>query len=241
MTTELPRLACGTSGFAYKAWKGAFYPEGLPDREMLSFYSGRLAAVEINSTFYRLPKSDVLERWAEATPEGFRFALKASRRITHFKRLKEVEEPTSYLFETAGSLGSRLGPILFQLPPFLQRDDGRLRALLELVPPGRRVALEFRHASWFQEGVYELLAERDAALVVVDGDDPELLARRPTASHGYLRLRRESYDPEALRGWAEWIAEREWDEVLVFFKHEDAGAGPRLATDLQEIYRELPG
>lgn len=239
MPSARPHLATGTSGFAYKAWKGAFYPEDLPDREMLPFYSRRLRAVEINNTFYRLPKPEVLTAWAAATPDGFRFALKASRRITHLRRLKDVEEPTSYLLETVGALGDRLGPVLFQLPPYLKRDDERLRALLGLVPPGRQVALEFRHPSWLVEPVMELLREHGAALVLVDGDEPGLLAREVTASWGYLRLRREAYGEQELADWAEWIAGSPWREAFVFFKHEDAGAGPRLAADLERVYAEL--
>ena len=151
------RLLAGASGFAYKPWKGPFYPAGLPDAGMLAFYAARLPAVEINNTFYRLPKADVLAGWAEQTPESFRFVLKASRRITHIQRLKEVGELVDYLFQTAATLGDRLGPLLFQLPPHMKKDLDRLRVFLERVPKGRRVALEFRNASWFEDDVFELL------------------------------------------------------------------------------------
>ena len=152
------RLFAGASGFSYKPWKGPFYPEGLPDAEMLGYYAARLPAVEINNTFYRLPKAKMLEDWAAQTPDGFRFVLKASRRITHMQRLKDVGELVGYLFETAGALGPKLGPLLFQLPPHLKKDLDRLRTFLELVPADRRVALEFRNASWFEDDVFEALA-----------------------------------------------------------------------------------
>src|SRR5688500_9578709 len=164
------RLFAGASGFSYKPWKGPFYPVDLPDAEMLSYYAARLPAVEINNTFYRLPKAKVLEDWAAQTPDGFRFVLKASRRITHMQRLKEVDELVAYLFETAGTLGPRLGPLLFQLPPHLKKDLDRLRTFLDLVPADRRVALEFRNASWFHDEVLEALRAHDAALCFTETD-----------------------------------------------------------------------
>ena len=166
------RLFAGASGFSYKPWKGPFYPEGLPDAEMLGYYAARLPAVEINNTFYRLPKAKMLEDWAAQTPDGFRFVLKASRRITHMQRLKDVGELLGYLFETAGVLGPKLGPLLFQLPPHLKKDLDRLRTFLELVPADRRVALEFRNASWFEDDVFEALRAHDAALCVAE-TEPE--------------------------------------------------------------------
>ena len=162
------RLFAGASGFSYKPWKGPFYPVDLPDAEMLGYYAARLPAVEINNTFYRLPKAKMLEDWAGQTPDGFRFVLKASRRITHMQRLKDVGELVGYLFETAGALGPKLGPLLFQLPPHLKKDLDRLRTFLDLVPAERRVALEFRNASWFEDDVFEALRAHDAALCVAE-------------------------------------------------------------------------
>ncbi len=226
------RLLAGSSGFAYKPWKGPFYPADLPDAEMLAFYAARLPTVEINNTFYRLPKADVLAGWAEQTPAGFRFVLKASRRITHIQRLKEVGELVDYLFRTAATLGDRLGPLLFQLPPHMKKDLNRLRVFLELVPPGRRVALEFRHASWFEDDVFELLRAHGAALCFAEtgsGDEEGKSLAVPlvaTAAWGYLRLRREDYSDADLESWAARINAQPWSEAFVFFKHEDTAAAP---------------
>jgi uncharacterized protein YecE (DUF72 family) len=235
------RLFAGASGFSYKPWKGPFYPAGLPDAEMLAYYAARLPAVEINNTFYRLPKAKMLEDWAAQTPDGFRFALKASRRITHIQRLKDVGELVAYLFETAGTLGPKLGPLLFQLPPHLKKDLDRLRTFLDQVPAERRVALEFRNASWFEDDVFEALRAHDAALCVAETepDDQEggnqTVPLVPTASFGYLRLRRDGYTDGDLQAWAERIRHQNWSEAYVFFKHEDEGAAPKLALRLIQV------
>jgi uncharacterized protein YecE (DUF72 family) len=235
------RLFAGASGFSYKPWKGPFYPEGLPDAEMLGYYAARLPAVEINNTFYRLPKAKMLEDWAGQTPNGFRFVLKASRKITHIHRLKDVGELVAYLFETAGTLDAKLGPLLFQLPPYMKKDLDRLRAFLDLVPADRRVALEFRNASWFEEDVFDALRAHDAALCLAETepDDKEgsnetapLVA---TASFGYLRLRRADYGDRDLEAWAERIRGQGWSEAYVFFKHEDDGTAPKFARRLIEV------
>jgi uncharacterized protein YecE (DUF72 family) len=239
------RLFAGASGFAYKPWKGPFYPADLKDAAMLAYYAARLPAVEINNTFYRLPKAKLLEDWAAETPAGFRFCLKASRRITHIQRLKEVGELVDYLFKTAGALGPKLGPLLFQLPPHLKKDLDRLRAFLDLVPADRKVALEFRNASWFEDDVFEALRAHDAALCVAEtepddkegGKEPPLVA---TASFGYLRLRRDDYTDVDLAAWAARIASQGWSEAYVFFKHEDEGAAPKLALRLMEASERLP-
>jgi uncharacterized protein YecE (DUF72 family) len=207
---------------------------------MLGYYAARLPAVEINNTFYRLPKAEMLEAWAAQTPDGFRFVLKASRKITHIQRLKDVGETVGYLFETAGALGAKLGPLLFQLPPHLKKDMGRLRVFLDLVPADRRVALEFRNASWFEDDVFAALRAHDAALCVAetDPDDKEASALVPlvrTASWGYLRLRRASYTDADLQAWSARIGSQGWSEAYVFFKHEDEGAAPKLALRLMEL------
>ena len=205
---------------------------------MLSFYASRLGSVEINNTFYRMPKTDLLERWRAAVPEGFRFALKASRRITHQQRLKDAGDSVDYLFRTAEVLGERLGPFLFQLPPYLRRDVDRLASFLGLLPDGMRAAFEFRHASWFDDDVFSLLADAGASLCIADagGDhDAPLVA---TADFGYLRLRREDYDEAALRAWADRIRRQPWRETYVFFKHEDEGAGPRMAAQFETLLLE---
>ena len=232
------RVRTGTSGFSYPAWEGHFYPPGTKRPDMLSFYAGKLGAVEINNTFYRMPKADLLERWRDSVPESFRFVLKASRRITHHQRLKDAGDSVEYLFDTAKVLGEQLGPFLFQLPPYLRRDDDRLAAFLERLPAGLRAAFEFRHASWFDDAVFALLEEAGAALCVADagGDhDAPLVA---TTDFGYLRLRREDYDEAALRSWADRIQRQPWRETYVFFKHEDEGAGPRMAARFETLLAE---
>jgi uncharacterized protein YecE (DUF72 family) len=225
----------GTSGYSYKEWKGNFYPDDIAAAAMLAFYARRLPAVEINNTFYRLPKPSVLESWASQVPEGFRFSLKASRRITHLKRLKDAADETAYLLETASVLGERLGAILFQLPPNLRLDLARLRSFLDLLPPGTRAAFEFRHPTWSEPAVHELFGSRGFALCVADTvESPggEVLATAPWA---YLRLRRPDYSDGDLKDWAKRLAASAVREAYVFFKHEEEGAGPRLAARFLEL------
>jgi len=228
------KLRVGTSGYSYKPWKGTFYPEGLPDRQMLAHYATRLPAVEINNTFYALPRASVLEGWAQQVPGEFRFALKASRRITHVKKLAGADDETAYLLATASRLEQRLGCVLFQLPPYLRLDLPRLEQFLAQIPEGTRAAFEFRHPSWDDAAVSERLAARDFARVVVDeeGAAPVLAAG---ASWGYLRLRAPQYEREQLAAWAQAVQTQAWDEAFVFFKHEDAGLGPRLAAEFLEL------
>ncbi|MBM4266059.1 MAG: DUF72 domain-containing protein [Deltaproteobacteria bacterium] len=226
------RIDAGTSGYSYKEWCGPFYPEKTAAADMLAFYGERLPSVEINNTFYRLPKASVLEAWAGQVPDGFRFAIKASRRITHIKRLKEVADETAYPLRTVDSLGAKLGALLFQLPPNLRCDLEKLDAFLAVLPEGTRAAFEFRHDSWRDAAVHDRLRARNFALVVVDDEDAPTPEIEPTARWGYLRLRRPGYDAEALRGWSERIQAQPWDEAFVYFKHEDAGAGPRMAGEL---------
>lgn len=230
-------LFVGTSGYSYKEWKGSFYPEKLSAKKMLAYYAERLSTVEINNTFYRLPKTSVLENWAEQVPEDFRFSIKASRRITHFTRLKpEATEPTEYLLSTLEALGPRLGVVLFQLPPNLKKDAERLATFLEVLPEGTPGAFEFRHESWKDDEVYDLLRARGMALVCADTDDAD--ADEPvveTASWGYLRLRRPGYEQADLERWAAHLEATSWDRVFVFFKHEDEGAGPRMAEEFRSI------
>ena len=230
------KVVAGTSGFSYGEWRGSFYPEDLAAEEMLSFYSTKLETVEINNTFYRMPSKRVLSSWAEQVPAGFRFTIKASRSITHMKRLKEVADPVAYLLGQVTVLGERLGPLLFQLPPNMKKDVGRLEGLLALLPEGRRAAIELRHPSWFDDAVYERLRSHDAALVAVDADDAAASAALvPTATWGYLRLRRAEYGPDGLGAWVLRIREQPWTEAFVYFKHEDEVAGPRLALHFLEL------
>ncbi len=223
------RLCVGTSGYSYKEWKGSFYPQDLAAADMLRYYATQLPAVEINNTFYRMPKASVLESWAAQVPEDFRFALKASRRITHMKRLKDAADETEYVLRTAQTLGDRLGVILFQLPPFLKKDLPRLEAFIALLPEGTRAVFEFRDASWNDDDVLSCLRGKGCALCASDTDEEPQSAITSTAGYGYLRLRRSAYPPEALAAWAERIKAQPWEEAYVFFKHEDDGAGPALA------------
>lgn len=223
------KLWAGTSGYSYKEWKGIFYPEDLPDKEMLKFYAQQLPAVEINNTFYRMPKADMLKGWAEQVPASFQFILKASRKITHIKRLKECEDEAEYLFKTAATLGKRLGVILFQLPPFLRKDAPRLKNFLKLIPKKLKAAFEFRHETWFDNEIYDCLSEKSCALCFSDTENNKLADLVSTAPWGYLRLRKPDYSEKELIAWTKKIKAQEWDQAFVFFKHEDEGAGPRMA------------
>lgn len=225
------KLYVGTSGYSYKEWKGTFYPDKLPASEMLSYYAERLPAVEINSTFYRLPQENVLEAWAGCVPQEFRFSIKASRRITHIKRLKDVPADTSYFFDTVLRLGDRLGATLFQLPPNFAKDTTRLEGFLDSCPDQARVAVEFRNASWFDKEIEDILRSHDATLCMSDTDEMPVQKITRTSSWGYLRLRRAEYSEAALKQWIKKVRSTGWDEAFIFFKHEDEGVGPRLAAD----------
>jgi uncharacterized protein YecE (DUF72 family) len=225
----------GTSGYSYKEWKGSFYPEKLPAKNMLAYYAGCFHTVEINNTFYRMPTASVLEAWAGQVPAEFRFVLKAPQEITHKLRLKDAGELVASLVETAGVLGTRLGPILFQLPPNFQKDLSRLRDFLRQLPQRTRVAFEFRHATWFDDEVFGLLRDHGAALCVADAEDDLEVPFVATADWVYLRLRRVEYSDAALASWADRIRGQQWQDAFVFFKHEDAGTGPQLATRLLEV------
>ena len=225
----------GTSGYSYKEWKGTFYPEKLPDKEMLNYYSEKLQAVEINNTFYRMPKESMLENWAEQVPKNFQFALKASRRISHQKRLKEVEGETEYLFKTAATLEKRLGVILFQFPPYFRKNMERLENFLQLLPEGSHSAFEFRHESLFDEELYDCLKKKNCALCLSDTAEKPIKKLTSTANWGYLRLRKMDYNDNELKEWAKRIKSEKWESAFVFFKHEDEGAGPKMAARFLEI------
>jgi uncharacterized protein YecE (DUF72 family) len=228
------RILAGTSGYSYPAWKGSFYPEDIPSGEMLRHYATKLPAVEINNTFYRLPTPSLLAGWAEQVPESFRFALKASQKITHIRRLKGAVDETRFLLESAQKLGPRLGPILFGLPPNLKKDVPRLASFLELLPAGVRAAFEFRNVSWFDDEVYAALRAKNVALCVAEAEDLTV-PFVATADWGYLRLRRQDYDDAAVATWAGSVRAQAWTEAFVFFKHEDEGTGPKLAARFLEI------
>lgn len=228
-------LHVGTSGYSYKEWKGSFYPEKIPAKEMLHFYSERLSTVEINATFYRLPQKSTLENWKEQVPKSFRFSLKAPQRITHFKRLNEVGDDTKYFLEIAATLEDQLGVVLFQLPPNLKKDLPRLETFLSALPAQPRVAFEFRHPTWFDDDVLALLRAGNCALCISDTDDMPVTHIDKTADWGYLRLRRVLYSEEHLTDWLARVRQQNWNETFVFFKHEDEGTGPRLAAQFLQL------
>jgi len=227
----------GTSGYSYKEWKGPFYPEDLPEKQMLHFYGERFRTVEINNTFYRMPKESVLEAWAKEVPADFKFVLKASQRITHMQRLKDSGDSLSYLLKVAGTLKDRLGPLLFQLPPFLKKDLPRLREFLALLPADCRAAFEFRHESWFDEEVLEVLREHQIALCIAEAEDGVEVPFVSTTDWGYLRLRRPDYGDAALKDWVRRVRDQEWRDAFVFFKHEDEGKAPQMAKRFLELAR----
>lgn len=229
------QLFCGTSGFSFKAWKGPFYPDDLPAGDMLRFYSARLPTVEINNTFYRLPRKEVVRAWRDEVPQGFRFAIKASRRISHSKRLADCAEPAAILFDAVAELGEQLGAVLVQLPPNLRADSERLKSFLGLIPESIPVAFEFRHDSWQDESVFSALREHDAAWVVADNEGALPDEIPTTASWTYFRLRAPEYKPASLRRW--YARCGDFDHAFVYFKHEDDATGPRLAEKMQALQR----
>ncbi len=234
------RVYVGTSGFSYAEWKGSFYPKGLPASKMLRFYGEHFSTCEINATFYRMPKGAALTKWLPQVPESFVFGLKAPQRITHQERLQDSGESVTHFWKEAQALGGKLGPILFQLPPFLKKDVSRLADFLTILPVEMRSAFEFRHESWFTEEVFEVLRGRNAALCLAETDKNKwktpLVA---TADWGYLRLREVDYDEKCLAGWAEHVLKQAWEAAYVYFKHEDEGTGPRLASRLGEMIGQL--
>ena len=230
------QLLVGTSGFSYKEWLGRFYPEKLPASDMLRYYAQHFGTVEINNTFYRMPAESMLESWTQQVPESFMFTLKAPRRITHDKRLREIEADVAEFARRAGVLGNKLGVLLFQLPPNLKKDLVRLQNLLSLVPKDTRAALEFRNDSWQDQEVYEMLRANGAMLCVTDtdeGDTPFV----STSDYGYVRLRRTHYDDAELGAWVERIAAQPLARTYVYFMHEDEALGTRFGQRLMELWK----
>jgi uncharacterized protein YecE (DUF72 family) len=228
-------LWAGASGYAYKEWKGSFYPADIKPDAMLAWYAQRLPAVEINNTFYRMPKADVLGHWADATPQEFRFAIKASQRITHHARLdaERAAEAVEFLYRNLAALGAKRGPVLFQLPPFLKKDVARLAEFLRLLPEGHQAAFEFRHESWFDDDVYQQLKAAGAALCLSEREDNAPPPLVETAPWGYLRLRLEAYSDHDFELWVKRLAETVWRTTYVFFMHEPTAPG--YATTLMRI------
>jgi uncharacterized protein YecE (DUF72 family) len=231
----MTRLLAGASGYSFKEWKGVFYPQDMKPEGMLPWYSERLPTVEINNTFYRMPAPSMLENWARTTPESFRFAIKASRRITHMARIKPdtAADSLNYLYRNLASLGAKRGPVLFQLPPQMKKDVPRLAAFLALLPEGHAAAFEFRNDSWFDDEVYVALRAAGAALCLSEREDNAPPPLVETAPWGYVRLRLETYTEDDLRKWAERLAGTAWDQVYVYFMHEPTA--PAYADTLMRV------
>ena len=228
-------LFAGTSGFAYPQWKPDFYPPKLPAKQFLKHYAGRLNSVEINYTFRRTPSPATLENWLRSTPEGFRFSLKAPMRITHIHRLREAGESTAFFLRAVDPLrvNKRLGVVLFQLPPQFRCDLDVLRDFLAELPRDLRCAFEFRHVSWHDEGVYELLREHNACLCFAESEKleaPEIV----TADFVYFRLRKNAYTAEDRAAVWDRVRRRlsENKAVFLFFKHEETPEGAAYAEEI---------
>ena len=233
----MQRLHVGTSGYNFPEWKGSFYPPKLPSSKWLEYYAQQLGTVEINYTFYRMPSEKTIAGWNAATPEGFTFVLKAPQRITHFARLRNIDEPLRLFLDLIRKLNTKLGAVLFQLPPNFAKDLERLGDLLTQFPTDVRAACEFRHASWWSDDVYELLRSTNTALCIADTEEGTTPLVR-TADFGYVRLRDEGYSTERLQEWKQKVQDlgQSWTDAYIFFKHEEKGVGPRLAAEFQTLF-----
>lgn len=221
------RLLAGASGYSFKEWKGSFYPDDMKPDGMLAYYSARLPTVEINNTFYQMPKAAILENWAKLTPEAFRFAIKCPQRITHKARIKaeEAADSVQFLYKNLEVLGAKRGPVLFQLPPFLKKDVQRLSEFLKILPAGHQAAFEFRNDSWFDDEVYAVLKDGGAALCLSEREDNAPPPLVETAPWGYVRLRLENYSEDDLQQWARRLLATGWKSIHVYFMHEPTAPG----------------
>ena len=238
-------LRIGTSGWHYRDWRGAFYPERLPTRLWLEHYAARFGTVELNNTFYRLPNAARFESWNAQTPHDFLFTVKASRYLTHYRRLREPEEPVERLLAAASALGEKLGPILVQLPPNFEVDVPALEAVFDAFNGRVRLVCEFRHASWHCDAVYELMAARNASLCLTDRRNRHSPLVR-TASWGFVRLHegvaapRPHYGSRALTAWVDRVAAL-WnadDDCFVYFNNDHGGCAVRDAFDFAALARD---
>jgi uncharacterized protein YecE (DUF72 family) len=232
--TAAMKIWIGTSGFQYAEWKGTFYPQDLAAAKMLPYFAERLSTTEINYTFHRIPSAKTIENWKQQTPDDFRFALKAPQKITHFAKLRDCADTIGFFCRVVSALGDRLGPVLFQLPPNFKKDAARLGDFLRELPT-MRAAFEFRHESWLDDEIFELLRSHNLALCLADTEK----AAAPTtitADYGYLRLRREDYTAGDVLRWAEFVKQQDgkWQEAFVYFKHEESGIGPKLAQQMKD-------
>ncbi len=246
MQSPPPHVLVGTSGWSYAGWRGVFYPAGLPQREWLPFYASRFSTVELNVTFYRLPPESTFELWRRNTPEGFCFALKASRLITHLRRLRDVSEPLATLFEHASALGDRLGPVLYQLPPGMGLDLETLERFLKLLPPGRTHVLEFRDRSWYDGRAYELLRRHGAAFCIHDfkGRESPVLATSEVAYarfHGAAGRYAGGYTDTQIEGWARALCALPGvARLYAYFNNDVGGHAVNDATRLARMLGETP-
>jgi uncharacterized protein YecE (DUF72 family) len=234
-TATTAKLKAGASGYSFKEWKGVFYPDDIKAEDMLAYYSSQLPTVEINNTFYRMPRTSVLEHWAAAVPADFRFSIKASQRITHMSRLRAetAAEPLGYLYKNLAALGGKRGPVLFQLPPNMKRDLPRLEEFLALLPAGHSATFEFRNETWFDDEVYAALKHAGAALCLSEREDSAPPPLVETASWGYVRLRLETYTDADLEQWARTLAATSWHDIYVYFMHEPTA--PAYAKTLMRL------
>lgn len=233
------KVFVGTSGYSYKEWKGSFYPEKFAEKNMLGYYAEHFNTVEINNTFYKMPKKDVLRSWKDQVNEHFRFVIKANKRLTSFKTIEDIKDSFKWFSENIEVMKDRMGVVLFQFPPFIKLNPEKLQGLLSLKPDNMKAAIEFKSSSWFKEEVYNMLKEKNAALVISETDEeknPEVIQ---TADWGYLRLRRCDYDSNMLKEWSDKIHQKNWNEVYVFFKHEDEALGPKYAVEFNKYIPEF--
>jgi uncharacterized protein YecE (DUF72 family) len=240
MSKDSTHWYAGTSGYSYKEWKGSFYPADMSNSAMLPYYAVQLPAVEINNTFYRMPRTHALEGWHDAVGPDFRFVIKASRRITHQLRLKDAAEPVEHLARKLDVLGDKLGAVLFQLPPYLHHDLDRLQDFLAILPKNLPAAIEFRHASWFDDAVFDALERHGCGLCVSDDGKFAIPERVATTNWAYLRLRQPGYSDAALNDWIERVAKAGARQGYAFFKHEDEAVGPALARRFLDLAETEP-
>jgi uncharacterized protein YecE (DUF72 family) len=228
-------LLVGTSGYSHSEWKGSFYPEKISQKKMLEYYSQHFSTVEVNYTFRALPSPKVIENWAKQVPASFRFVLKCSQSITHYKRLQNAEKETDEFLELAAGLEKRQGPILLQLPPNFKKNVERLDAFLGHIDDRAKVAFEFRNATWLDDEVYDCLRAHSAVLCVTDRTELPETGLVHTAKWGYLRLWNDKYTDARLRKWIAGIEAQKWGETYVIFMHEDEGVSPKLASRFMKL------
>jgi uncharacterized protein YecE (DUF72 family) len=226
----------GVSGFSYASWKGVFYPETTKSNQMLEAYATKLNSVEVNSSFYHMPTQTTTAKWASSTPGTFRFSFKASRKITHFKKLKGAKNEFEIFLKGLEPVGKKLGCVLVQLPPYMKQDTGILETFLAETPKGTPIAVEFRHSSWFGDKLNGLLSKYNAALCVADTDDMKPVFER-TASFGYVRLRRNKYSEGELKEWSDKLRKfaTGLDDCFVYFMHDESGDAANRAADFNAM------